>query len=251
LTDLFREIEEDLRRDQVKQLWEKYGIYVVGLAVAIILVAAAIVGWRAYERSRDEAASAHYDAIVAASAKEKPEEAAKAFGDFAATAPSGYASLAKLRQAAALLDAGDRKGAVAVYDALADGSGGSPLVRGMARVKAGLLVADTASYDEMKSRMAPISGADNPWRNNARELVGLAAWKSGKYVEAEAQFDAIVNDPQASAGLRDRAHVMQALLAPHLPPPADKADAAMEAAPRTAGANNAGAADAAAGQKPE
>jgi hypothetical protein len=251
LTDLFREIEEDLRRDQVKQLWEKYGIYVVGLAVAIVLAAAVIVGWRAYERSRNEAASAGYDAIVAAAASQKPEETAKAFADFAATAPGGYATLAKLRQAAALLEANDRKGAVAVYDAIANGSGGTSIMRDMARVKAGLLLADTISYDEMKSRMAAVSDADNPWRANAHELVGLAAWKAGKYAEAETEFDAIVNDAQASPGLRDRAHVMQALLAPHLPPPAEKVGAATGAAPTAAGANTAGAADAAAGKKPE
>jgi hypothetical protein len=251
LTDLFREIEEDLRRDQVKQLWEKYGIYVVGLAVAIVLVAAIIVGWRSYQLSKSEAASARYDAIVTAATKQKPEETAKQFGDFAATAPSGYAALAKLRQAAALLEAGDRKGAVAIYDSIADSSEGSPILRGMARVKAGLLLVDTVSYDEMKKRMEPVLGAEDPWRHNAHELVGLAAWKAGKYAEAEKEFDAIVNDPQASSGLRDRAHVMQALIAPHLPPPADKADAATGAAPMAAGANNAGAADAAAGKKPE
>ncbi len=251
MTDLFREIEEDLRRDQVKELWEKYGIYVVGLALAIVLGAAVIVGWRSYQQSRSEAASARYDELVAASATQKPEEVAKAFGEFAQKAPAGYAGLATLRQAAALLDAGDRKGAVAVYDAFAAGSNGPAIMRDMARVKAGLLVADTASYDEMKSRLAPVLGDDNPWRNNARELVGLAAWKAGKFAEAETYFDAIVGDPQASGGLRDRAHVMQALLAPHLPPPADKADAATGAAPKAAGANTAGAANAAAGSKPE
>ncbi|HEX7776365.1 MAG TPA: tetratricopeptide repeat protein [Parvibaculum sp.] len=251
MTDLFREIEEDLRRDQVKQLWEKYGIYVVGLAAAIVLVAAIVVGWRSYQLSKSEAASARYDAIVAAAAKQKPEETARQFGDFATTAPSGYAALAKLRQAAALLDAGDRKGAVAVYDSIAGSSDGTAIMRDMARIKAGILLVDTASYDEMKKRMEPVLGADDPWRHNAHELVGLAAWKAGKYVEAEKEFDAIVNDPQASAGLRDRAHVMQALIAPHLPAPADNAAKATGAAPLAAGANKAGAADAAAGKKPE
>lgn len=222
MTDLFREIEEDLRRDQVNQLWEKYGIYVVGLAVGIVLVASIIVGWRAWERSRNEAASASYNEVVLKAATQKPAEAAAAFGAFAKTAPAGYAALAELRQAGLLVDAGDAKGAIAVYDAIAEKSGAPDVLRGMARVKAALLLVDQLSYDELRTRLAGVDEADNAWRNNAREILGLAAWKAGKYAEAGAYFDAIVGDNEASAGLRDRAHVMQAVLAPHLPKPAAK-----------------------------
>jgi hypothetical protein len=236
LTDLFSEIEQDLRREQAKQLWEKYGLYLAGAALAIILIASAIVGWRAWEKSRNEASSARYDEIVAAAVKQKPEEAAKALGDFATGATSGYAALARMQQAALLSEAGDVKGAVAVYDEVAAQSGLSNIMKGLAKVKSGLLLVDTASYDDMNARLGSLDEADNPWRNNARELLGLSAYKSGKYAEAAVSFDAIIADPAASAGLRDRAHVMKALLAPHLPRPEEKTDA-KAAAPAAAPAN--------------
>ena len=249
MTDLFREIEEDLRRDRLKQLWEKFGIYLIGLAVGIIVIASAYVGWQAWQRSRNEAASARYAEIVAQAAKDGPAKAAAAYGEFAATAPSGYAALAELRQAMALAATGDAKGAVAVYDALAAKSGVPETLRDMARVKAALLVVDNASYDEIKTRIGELNDSENGWKNSAREVLGLSAYKAGKYAEAQGYFDAIVGDPATSAGIRDRAHVMLALLAPHLPKPETKSDAKPAAAGETSTTNNAAPANAAA--KPE
>ncbi len=250
LTDLFREIEEDLRRDRLKQLWEKFGIYLIGLAVGIIVVASALVGWRAWERSRNEAASASYIELVATASKEGPAKAAAAYAEFAAKAPSGYAALAQLRQAAALVEAGDAKGAVAVYDALAAKSGVPATLRDMARVKAAMIVVDTASYDDIKARIGALNDSENGWKNSAREVLGLSAYKAGKYAEAQGYFDAIVGDAATSAGIRDRAHVMQALIAPHVPRPVVKSEAKKPAAAgETSTPNNAAPANAAA--KPE
>lgn len=219
MTDIFSEIEQDLRREQASKLWEKYGIYVVGLAVAIVLAAAAVVGWRAWTNSRAEASSAKFSALIAVAASQKPEEAAAALGTFADDATSGYAVLARMEQAGYLVKAGDKKGAVAALDEVANDRSAPPILQGMARIKAALLLVDTATYDEMNGRLASLDESGNAWRNNARELLGLSAYKAGKYAEAETNFAAIIADSKASAGLRDRAHVMQALLAPYLPAP--------------------------------
>jgi hypothetical protein len=240
LTDLFSEIEQDLRRERANKLWEKYGIYLIGLAVAIVVIASAVVGWRAWQTSRAEAASTAYDAVLAEAAKQKPEEAAAALGAFADGATSAYATLAHVQQGAYLLQAGDKAGAIAAYDKAAAEAKGSPVMQGMAQIKAALLLVDTATYDEMNARLGSLDEAGAPWRNNARELLGMSAYKAGKFAEAETSFAAIIADRTATPGLRDRAHVMQALIAPHLPKPAaaedktsEKVEAPAQAAPET------------------
>lgn len=219
MTDLFSEIEQDIRREQANKLWEKYGIYLIGLAVGIVLAASAVVGWRAWNTSRAHDASAQYDLVVAAAAKQKPEEAAAAYGALAADTTPAYAALAYVHQADALLKAGDKPGAIAALDKAANNKSTPAMLRGMAQVKAGLLVADTATYEEMNTRLASLNEADNPWRNSVRELLGLAAYRAKNYDEAQTNFAAIIADTTAQAGLRDRAHVMQALLAPHISVP--------------------------------
>lgn len=219
MTDIFSEIEKDLRREQASKLWEKYGIYVVGLAVAIVLIAAAIVGWRAWTNSQAEASSAKFSALMAVAASQKPEEAAAALDTFADDATRGYAILARMEQAGYLVKSGDKKGAIAALDEVANDRSAAPILQGMARIKAALLLVDTATYDEMNGRLASLDESGNAWRNNARELLGMSAYKAGKYAEAETNFAAIIADSTTSAGLRDRAHVLQALLAPFLPTP--------------------------------
>jgi hypothetical protein len=229
LTDLFREVEEDLRREQFSKLWDKYGAYLIGLAVGIVVLTAAIFGWRAWSHSQTVDTSARYDALVKEVAAASPEEAAGLYAAFAADASGGYAVLARLREADAQLAAGNRDAALSVYGTVAGNSAAPAIVRGMARVKAGLIEVDTLSYDDMKNRMAPLLTEGNPWRENALEILALSAAKAGVWADVSLNAQAIIANASSPAGLRDRAHVMQALAAPHLP-----RAAAEEAAPAPA-----------------
>ena len=46
MSDIFREVDEDLRREQYKRLWDRFGGYVIGLAVLIVV---AVGGYKAWE----------------------------------------------------------------------------------------------------------------------------------------------------------------------------------------------------------
>ncbi|MBX3508530.1 MAG: tetratricopeptide repeat protein [Parvibaculum sp.] len=229
MTDLFREVEEDLRREQFSKLWEKYGIYVIGAAVSIVLIVAAVVGWRAWTHSKTVESSAAYEALVVEMANMPPAESAAAFAKFAEGASGGYRIMARLAEADRLLAAGDADGARAAYEAVANDGRAPEIMRGMATVKAGLLQVDTLSLDDMRARVASINREGSPWRSNALELIALAAIREGKWVEADANVKLIIADPSSPPGLRDRAHVIQALAAPHLPREAAPADAAAPA----------------------
>ena len=249
MSDIFREVEQDLRREQASKLWEKYGIYVIGLAVAIVVVTAATVGWKEWRKSTNEAASDSYDKVLVEAQKEKPEEAAKAMGAFADKNSGGYAVLARLQQAAGLMKAGKTDEAVKAFEAVANDSDATDIIRGMATIKAMLLTLDKTSLDDVKARMMPLVDARSPWESNAHELMGLAAYRAGDYQFANEQFQAILESDNVPPGMRDRAHVMQAVIAPYLDT-AEKDESAGTAAPtdgKSAPAD-AGATDAANGK---
>ncbi|ABS65093.1 conserved hypothetical protein [Parvibaculum lavamentivorans DS-1] len=215
MTDLFREVEEDLRREQFSKLWDKYGAWLIGAVVALVLVVAAIVGWRAWSHSQRVEASARFEETVIKAQDAAPAEAAAAFAELAESTSGGYAVLARLHEADKRLAAGERDVALAVYGEVANG-GAPAIVRGMARIKEGLLLVDTASYDDMKARMSPLVDSASPWRENALELLALAAMRDGEWEDANRNAAAIIANQATPAGLRDRAHVIQALVAPHL-----------------------------------
>ncbi|MBO6667394.1 tetratricopeptide repeat protein [Parvibaculum sp.] len=217
MTDLFREVEEDLRREQFSKLWEKYGAWVIGLAVGIVVLTAAFVGWRAWNHSQRVEASAAYSAVVKEVAAAAPQEAAEAYAGLAAEIGGGYETLALLREADSRLAAGEGDAARAIYEQVANDGSLPSIVRGLAAIKAGLLVVDTASYADMKARMAPYTSGESAWHGYALELVALSAMKAGEWQVADTSVKEIIANPATPSGLRDRAHVMQALIAPNLP----------------------------------
>ena len=99
MSELFDEVDEDVRRDQLKKLWDQYSIYIVAGALLII---ASVGGWRGYEyleAKKAAGAGAAFDKAVELSEQNKHTEAEAAFADLAAKAPSGYRVLARLRTA--------------------------------------------------------------------------------------------------------------------------------------------------------
>ncbi len=218
MADIFREVEEDIRRDRLQQLWDKYGIYLIGLVIGIIALTSLIVGWRAYTTSQAEEASKAFSTAVAEAAQEGAD-APTIFSDLAERSPAGYAALARLRAAGALAEAGEVDGAIAAYDAVAADSGAETILRDLAKVKSGTLLVGRTSYDDLATRLVPLAGDGEPWRNPAREALGMAAYAEQKYARAQSFFQGIVGDQTATPGVRDRAHVMLALIAPYAPAP--------------------------------
>ncbi len=211
MSDIFNEVDEEVRREQLKKLWERYGNLIIGLA---ILVVAAVAGWRGYEywQARKAAeAGASYESALKLADDGKHSEAEEALAKLAAQGTTGYRVLARMR-AAAELGLTDPKAGVAAYDAIA-GEPGQPLVRDLAAIRAALLVVDTAKLDEMTQRLEPLTQPTGAFRHTAREMLALSAWRNGDAAAARKWAEAASGDPEAPPGVRTRAEVLTTLLA--------------------------------------
>lgn len=213
MSELFSEIDEDLRREKLKKFWEQYSIVIVAAAILII---AAVGGWRGYQywqtKQAAEAGSA-FEAAVTLSEQGKHAEAEAAFAKIAAGSSKGYAGLARLR-AAAEVAFRDPQEAAKLYDAIASNSAVSTSEQDLARIRAGSLLMETAPYDAMRQRLEPATGPDRTYRHSARELLALSAWRNNDAVAARQWLDMMGNDAQTPAGMRSRAEALQALLPP-------------------------------------
>jgi hypothetical protein len=208
---LIREVDEDLRRERLAQLWKRYGSWLISAAVALVLVVAGFEGWRSYQRSAREAAGRDFQ-----QAEQRLEgdraAAAEGFAAVARDGTAGYALLARLREAEARAVLGDAAAARQIYGAIA-ASADDAIGRDLSTlldVMTVLARPDSVIADPqaLSARLEPLSHADGPWRFSAREMMAMLALEAGDPVKARELLDALRTDGSAPGDLRARADEM-------------------------------------------
>jgi hypothetical protein len=213
VTDIFREIDEELRRDNLLKLWSRYGRYVIAAAAVALAIAGGIVVWRNHLRSEREAQSLQYASAFSLVAAGKNADAAKVFAEIAKEG-GGYAVLAPFEEAAVLAKSGDEKGAIAVYDRLARESDIDPVFRDLARLLAVMHELPVKDPKTLVARLRRLTAPDNPWRPTALELTAIADMDAGDKTGALAIYKELAADPTTPGRLRARAAQMTAALSP-------------------------------------
>jgi hypothetical protein len=208
---LFREVDEEIRQEQLKKIWQRYGNIITAVAVGIVLAVAGLKGWQYWQLKQSEAAAATYFSAVKLANDGNAADAEKLF---ASIGHKGFAQLARLREAASLAAAGKNEEAAKSYDAITADESLDQTIRDLARIRAGYILADTLTPDELLGRLGVFDKDESPWRNPAREIFGLAAWRTGDYAMAQRYMMAIASDPAAPSEMQRRALVMLQLLGP-------------------------------------
>jgi hypothetical protein len=209
--NIFREVDEELRREQLAAMWDKYGIFVIIGAVLIVTIVGGYNAYNWWEAKRAaENGQAYYEAGQLVGEK-KDTEALDAYSKLATHSGDGYRSLAHLEMAGLELRQGNRAAAIELYDKVANG-GADQLLRDFAKLQAAALRLDDTDESEMKKRLDGLNTDTNPWRYSARELLALAAFRSGNTAESEKLFSQLLSDPSSPAEIRRRAEAMLGLL---------------------------------------
>jgi hypothetical protein len=213
VSELFNEVDEDLRREQLKKLWDRYSLLIIAGA---ILIVASVGGWRGYqyfEAKKAAEAGAAFNAASDLAEQNKHAEAEAAFAKLLATAPSGYRTLARLRLAAEIAVRDVPAGAKA-FDEIAADAAVPAVERELARLRAATLLVETASYPDMTQRLETAAAPTGVYRHSARELLALSAWRTGDAASARKWLEMIATDAETPSSLRQRAEALQALLPP-------------------------------------
>jgi hypothetical protein len=224
MSDIFQEVEEDVRRERLQALWNKYSPLVLTVAVLIVLAVAGWRGWEWWQQRQAEAAGVKFEAALRLVEEGKATEADEALAKLEAEAPGGYALLSRFARAGALAKA-DKAAAVREFDALAADTKVPGLFRDLAQIRAGLILVDTAPYAEIKARLEPLAAPEGAFRHSARELLALSAWKAGDRDAARQWADNIIGDLAAPSNLRTRGQILRDLASSPTASPAPKAKA--------------------------
>jgi hypothetical protein len=213
VSEFYDEVDEEVRREQLKKLWDKYSIFIIGAA---ILIVAAVGGWRGYqylEAKKAAEAGAAFNKAIELSEQNKHGEAETAFADLAAKAPAGYRTLARFHLAAEAASRDPKAGAKIFDELAADRSVGTEQQE-LARIRAAGLLLDSAPYSEMLQRLQSETAPGATFRHVARELLALSAFRANDSAATRQWLDQMALDADTPPGLRSRAEALQALLPP-------------------------------------
>jgi hypothetical protein len=193
MSDIFHEVDEEVRRDKAAEFWKKYQNLVLAGAALIVLAAAGFRYWQ-YERERaQQAAGDQFQQALAALEGGKVDEAKAGFDKIAAEAPSGYRALAQMAAAGA-------------FDAVAGDAAIDPLLRDAARLRAALLRVDIPGEEQKgAAALTSLSAADGPFRRLAELDLAALALARNDYDDAAKQLDLVLGDPEVSPDERQLA----------------------------------------------
>ena len=212
MSDIFREVDEEVRRDKAEEFWKKHQTHILIVAALIVLATAGYRFWDDQRLKAAQAAGAQFEQALEQDHSGKGAEAGAALAKIAAEAPAGYKTLARLAQAA-VLSKSDAKGAIAAYDALAQDASIGALFQDAARLRASLLRIDAGETDKARAALETLAVPAGAYRHTAREMLGVIALNAGDIEGAGKWLDMVVSDAEAPSAVRANAQALLGVVA--------------------------------------
>ena len=204
MTDLFEEVEEQLRSDRYRALALKALPWVLGAAAAALIAVLAYWGWQTYLQKQDAKASEQYAAALDDMAQGRRAEAEKLWTDVSKSGARAYKSLALMQLGGLALSDKKVPAAVKLFDQAADAAP-DPIIGDAARLKSAFALLDTAPEKELEARLAPLAKDGRPYQAQAREALAFTKLMAGDTAGARSQFLLISQSLDAPEGARERA----------------------------------------------
>lgn len=211
MTDIFREVDEEIRKERYAALWKKYGPYVIGLAVLIVLAVAGYQAWTAYQREQAIEASNAFAAANQQFYDGGHGAAVESLAKLADPDAGGYGLLAAFRRADILAIDGEEAAAIEIWRRIAEEAPQEDF-RTLAELFVIMHRFDEADPAELDSRLAGMAESDSPFRTTALELQALLAVKQGDEARAAELYKEIADGANIPPQQRQRATELLARL---------------------------------------
>jgi hypothetical protein len=211
LTDLFEEVEEQLRSDRYRTLVLKTLPWVLGVLAAGLIAFFGYWGWQQYRGQQAAKASEQYTAAIDALNHGRKDQAAQLFGQVAQSPSPAYKSLALMQLGGLKLIDKNTPQAVKLFDQAAEAAP-DEIIGDTARLKSAFAVLDTAPEKDVEARLSPLMKEGRPYRVQAREALGFAKLMAGDMAGARGEFVVINQSLDSSDSTRERAKAVMDLI---------------------------------------
>ncbi|MDX1401151.1 MAG: tetratricopeptide repeat protein [Kiloniellales bacterium] len=208
MADIFKEVEEEVRRDKALELWRKFGPLAIGVAAVVVVGVAGYKGWTYFQQRQIEEQSNSFAQAIELLDAGETEQASAALAELSDPNGSGYPLLAAFEQARLLAEGGDVAGAVEIWDAIALSEPAGAGFRGTATVLSVLHQLEDSDPQALRAKLEPLSGQGEVFRPSALELLAELALREGDKQEAIRLYQELADELSAPPGMRARAAQM-------------------------------------------
>jgi hypothetical protein len=224
MSDIFREVDEDIRHEKYRRLWDRFGSWVIAVAVLIVVGTGGYRGWLYWQDTQSQSAGDTFLEAISLSEAGQYSEAAQLYTQLGSSI-GGYPALAQMRQATDKANSGDAAAALAEFDALSRDSSLAPALQNVAALRAAYIAVDSEPYDAIADRIESLTGDTDAFRAAARELLALSAWKNGDAETALAWITALDDDAETPQDIRQRVTLLGGLIRGQTGTPAEEGTA--------------------------
>ena len=208
MSDIFNEIDEDIRRERYQKLWKTYGKFLILAVILFFVLAAIYITWTNYLDNLKQKEGEIFSSSLELIENESWESASLKLSNLYNSSSSGYRSLAKLQHASVLVKNNKIDEAIIIYRDLINDEKSNIIYRDLARYFVIIHTFDIAEDSEIIENLAYLLEEGNPWYYPARELEGFRLLKLGNYKESKGIFLSLSEDIEVPSGIRMRSAEM-------------------------------------------
>jgi hypothetical protein len=206
ITETFvREVDENLRRDQLRDFFKAYGNWLIAAVVLFLVASGGFIWWKQHQEQRSEAQVEQLAQIYKDIGSGSTAQAPQQLDALSKDSSKAVRASAQFTRAALALQQNDVKLATATYKSIANDDGLPDPYRHAALIRQTALEFDQLQPQEVIARLEPLAKPGEPWFGSAGEMTALAMIKQGRSKEAGQLYAAIAKDSGVPESIRARA----------------------------------------------
>lgn len=209
LTDAFiQEVDEDVKNDSLKALWDKYGLFVIAFVVIAVSAAVSFDRLQAWRTALSQRKTEAY--VAATSLGTTAEEKIGNLQQISKDNQGLFSDFAKLQIANLLLADGKQDEALTALEKLANEKEVNKEVKHIALMKLATYRVDTMGKDEFAALLQPVLAENNSWTPMAQDLLAMSAIQNGDIETAREIYTKLLKIKDLPENFRNKVQDMLA-----------------------------------------
>lgn len=207
-----KEIKEDIKNDNLKKLWDKYGLYIIVFVIVVLTATVSFESIKAWRLKSHNELSNTYAYALNLQNQGKFEESLKILEKIQANNKGIYSDIAEIQISNIMFEQGKNVEGIAILEKIVNDNKTNQKIKEVSIIKLASYTLDTAPAKELKDMLNPLIVANGNWSNIAKELLAMLAIRESNIAEARTIYSEIVNTENVPENLKIRAQDMLSVL---------------------------------------